>query len=426
MIKWQKMVKMGLCFMGAVVLVISSSTIGVVGAGEVKEIKIGILLPFTGSVAIIGMHNWRGHELAVKEINEAGGIKSLGGAKLKLIKADSCSDPKIGMIEAERLILKDKVVCIMGAYQSSVTYPSSAIAEKYKIPYINPVAVKDEITERGFKYIFRIASKASWWAREALKYGMYMAEESGVWPKTIGFVYENTDWGKSTVKGYYEYMKKIGLDKKIKVVLDEPYPADAPDLTPVVLKIKAKKPDLIMFVSYTGDAIKLTNEIAKYKINCMAMIGNGAGHADPVWIKNTGKNCEYTCSITEFYADSTDPLVLKERAAFKKEYGYPMPEPSVNGYAATYVLADALERCASIDPQKINEALHRTHITEGPATIVPLTPNVMEFDEGGQSINAALVGIQVQKGEFKTVWPKEIAPAGNKIVYPIPNWSERK
>lgn len=393
-------------------------------AEEIKEVRVGILLPFTGAVAIIGEHNWKGHELAAKEINEAGGIKSLGGAKLKLIKADSCSDPKVGMTECEKLIVENKVVTVMGAYQSAVTYPTTTTAEKYKIPYIVPVAVKDDITDRGFKYTFRLAAKASWWARDQLKLMMWLAEQSGVQPKSIAFVYENTDWGKSTRDGWLKWLKELGLDQKLEIVLDEPYPADAPDVTPVVLKLKEAKPDVVLLVSYTGDAIKLTNTMAEMKFNCMALIGNGAGHMDPVWVESCGKNAEYTFSVAEFAPDADDPLVLKVRAAFEKEYGYPMPEPSVNGYACTYILADALERCASTDPEKIRDALAETYITEGPATVVPF--DIIEFGPDGQSIHSSLVGVQVQNGEFKTVWPPGVAPAANKPVFPMPKWEERQ
>ena len=89
-----------------------------------ETVKIGILLPLSGPAASIGVNSLNGHKLAVDEINEAGGIKSLGGAKIELIVADSGGDPKVGMTQAERLITKDKVVALMGAYQSSVTYPS--------------------------------------------------------------------------------------------------------------------------------------------------------------------------------------------------------------------------------------------------------------------------------------------------------------
>ena len=386
--------------------------------GEVNEIKVGILLPFTGSVAIIGDHNWKGHELAAKEINEAGGIKSLNGAKIKLVKADTTSDPKVGMTEVERLITEEKVVCVMGAYQSAVTYPTTTIAEKYQIPYIVPVAVKDDITDQGFQYTFRLAAKASWWARDQLKFLEFLEEESGIKVETLAFVYENTDWGQSTKEGLEYWMKELGLTEKYKVVLDEPYPAEAPDVTPVILKLKEVNPDVVLMVSYTGDAIKLSNAMAEMKFRPMAIIGNGAGHADPVFIESCGENAEYALTISEFANDSDNPEVVRVLKAFEESYGYPIPEPSVNGYACTYILADALERCGSTDPEKIRDALAETNISSGPATIVPF--DLIEFGPDGQSIHSALIGMQVQNGKFNTVWPKAVAPAGNKPIFPMP------
>ncbi len=388
------------------------------GEEDVTEIRVGILLPFTGAVAIIGDHNWKGHELAAKEINEAGGIKSLNGAKIKLIKADTTSDPKVGMTEVERLIVEEKVVAVMGAYQSAVTYPTTTVAEKYGIPYIVPVAVKDDITDQGFSYTFRLSAKASWWARDQLRLLDWLAEQSEIKPKTVAYIYENTDWGQSTKEGLEYWMKELGLEGKYEVVLDEPYPADAPDLTPVVLKMKEAQPDVLIMVSYTGDAIKLANTMAEMKFKPMAVIGNGAGHADPVFIESCGANAEYCCTIAEFAADSENPLVVRVLEAFERDYGYPMPEPSVNGYACTYILADALERCGSTDPAKIRDALAETRIDSGPAMVVPF--DLIEFGPDGQSIHSALVGIQVQDGGFKTIWPPGVAPESNKAVFPIP------
>jgi len=146
------------------------------------DVVIGNILPLSGPVAPIGKVGREIREMAVEEINAAGGIKSMGGAKLKMIYADSRGDPKVAMTEAERLITKDKVVCITGAYQSAVTYPSTEVAERYKVPYLVPVSVRDAITERGFKYTFRVAAKASWYARDQINFIKALGERTGLLP----------------------------------------------------------------------------------------------------------------------------------------------------------------------------------------------------------------------------------------------------
>lgn len=140
------------------------------------DVKIGILLPLSGPIAPIGQNNRRGHALAVDEINAAGGIKSLGGAKLVMVDGDTQGNPKVGIQETEKLITQ-RVSAILGAYQSNVTFPTTQIAEKSGVPYIDPVAIADSITEgRNFKFTFKVAPKASWYARDQLKFIKW------VWP----------------------------------------------------------------------------------------------------------------------------------------------------------------------------------------------------------------------------------------------------
>ena len=135
-----------------------------------KVVKVGNILPLSGPSASVGQQAKYAREVAIDEINSAGGIKSLGGAKIEMVYADSKGDPTVGVAEAERLINTEKVNVLMGAWNSSVTYPSTAVAERYGIPFIVPVSVRDTITERGFKYVFRIAAKDSWWTTRSIPF----------------------------------------------------------------------------------------------------------------------------------------------------------------------------------------------------------------------------------------------------------------
>lgn len=177
----------------ACALVFVSGT-SVMAAGA-KEIKIGNILPLSGPSASVGLQNQWAIELATEKINKAGGIKSLGGAKLVNIFTDSKGDPNVGATAAEQLINTDKVVLISGAWNSAVTKPSTQVAERYGIPYVVPVSVNDAITERGFKYTFRLAAKDSWWARDQFRFLDDMKKATKTELKTIAFVYENGDWG---------------------------------------------------------------------------------------------------------------------------------------------------------------------------------------------------------------------------------------
>jgi len=394
-------------------------TLGTVDAAE--EVVIGNILPLSGSAAPIGMVGRQIRELAIEEINGSGGIKALGGAKIKMVYADSRGDPKIAISEAERLINVDKVNLITGAYQSAVSFPSTEVAERYKVPYVVPVSVKDAITERDFKYVFRVAAKASWYARDQVRFLEAMSKIEPI--QKVALVYENTDWGQSTAEGWRPLLEKAGME----VVLDEPYPATTPDITPVVIKIKRAKPDAILFVSYAADAILLMNTLAEMKVDVKAMVGSGGGHADPTFMENAGKNCLYFFDAVEWAADLPRPGLKELNEKFKAKYGTFLSPEAANVYAAMYVIKGALEKSASTDPVKIAEALRTTNLTGGTGFIVAY--DKVTFDEQGQNPQAGLIVQQILMVDGQldrvTVWPPYSAREGFKPVYPIPKWSER-
>ena len=140
------------------------------GGGGASEIKIGTLYPVSGDLAKLGEQCVNGVKLAVDEINAAGGIKSMGGAKLTLVEADSQGKPDVGISEVERLVQQDKVSAIIGTYQSSVALPATQAAERLQTPFVISMAVADDITDKGYKYIFRICPKASWYAKDQIAF----------------------------------------------------------------------------------------------------------------------------------------------------------------------------------------------------------------------------------------------------------------
>lgn len=393
-----------------------------VEAAGPKEVKIGNILPLSGPSASVGIQNQRAIELATKKINEAGGIKALGGAKLVNIFTDSKGDPNVGVTAAEQLINTDKVVLISGAWNSAVTLPSTQVAERYQIPYLVPVSVNDTITERGFKYTFRIAAKDSWWALDQFKFLDEQKKLTNTKLETIAFVYENGDWGAGMAKQWEILAKKYGY----KVVLNEAYPSTASDLTPVVMKIKTKKPDVILLTSNAADAILLTNTMSTMKVKAKAIIGTGGGHADPSFRKNTAKNCEYMFDVVEWETDLGRPQIPSLNAEFKKLYGYDLAGESVDAFASVYVIADAIERAKSTDPKKIRDALDATKLSvgQGKLGIDILSYDCIEFDKTGQNKNAGIVLVQFQNVngtmERVTVYPHKVARKGFKAIFPIP------
>jgi branched-chain amino acid transport system substrate-binding protein len=389
-----------------------------IGASAYAEnIKIGSIIPLSGPSASVGLQAKQAREMAVEEINAAGGIKSLGGAKLEMVYADSESKPEKGVAEAERLINTEKVNVLSGCWNSGVTYPVTAVAERYGMPFVVPVAVADKITDQGFKTVFRIAAKDSWWTRDQFAFLKDMQAEFNTPVKKLAFVYENGDWG----TGFAAQWKKLAQEGGYEVVLDEPYPSTATDLSPVVQKIKRAKPDVLMLVSNAADAILLTNTIAEYNVKLKAIIASGGGHADPSFLKATGKNAAQIFDIVEWETDVNKPGAKEANEKYKAKYGQNFTGEAVDAYLAVYVIKDALERAASLDKAKIIEALRTTDLSDGPGMIVGY--DKVAFDKTGQNSHAALVVVQINdtgKGmERLTIWPKSVRHAGYTPVFPM-------
>ena len=405
-----------LCLVVAVAVLLLGTGNGLQAAEEV--VRIGNIIPLSGPSASVGEQGRNAREMAVEEINAAGGIKSLGGAKLEMFYADSESKPEKGVSEAERMINTEKVHLLTGCWNSAVTYPTTAVAERYGIPFVVPVSVADKITEQGFKTVFRIAAKDSWWTRDQFAFLKDIQEEVKTEIKTLAFVYENGDWG----KGFAGQWRALAEKNGYRIVLDEPYPSTTTDLSPVVQKIRRARPDALMLVSNAADAILLTNTLADYKVKLKAIIASGGGHADPSFLKATGSNARYLFDIVEWETDVNKPGVKEINEKFKTRYGYNLAGEAVDAYIAMYVIKDVLERAGSLDPVKIREALAKTNLRSGPAMIASY--DAIEFDATGQNKHAALSIVQINdlgNGlERITVWPKGARRAGYTPVFPVP------
>ena len=382
-------------------------------AAAADDIKVGILLPLSGPIAPIGQNNRRGHVLAIEDINAAGGIKALGGAKLVIVDGDTQGNPRVGIQEAEKLA-RQGVVTIMGAYQSNVTFPSTQTAEKLGVPYIDPVAIADSITEgRKFRYTFKIAPKASWYARDQLAFVKAMSAKKPI--KRVVLMYEDTLFGQSTSAGQEKSAKEAGIEILAKIG----YPAESPDMTPTVSRVKQLNPDAILFVSYIADAVLITKTMKELGVD-IPILGTSAGHIDPAYIANLGPLAEYSFTVGEWNPDLKKTGAADLAKRFQAKFGTAMNGHAAETYQATMVLADALERAKSTDRAKVRDALAQTSLC-GAKNILPY--ECVKFDESGLSPQGQLVMLQVQKGKFVTVWPPEVAAA--QPVYPVPAWSAR-
>lgn len=399
------------------------TTVALCGIAQAEStVKVGYLIPLSGtSAASIGQEMSRGTRLAVDHINQAGGIDSLDGAALELLEVDTRGDARVGSTEAERLITSEDVSVLLGAYQSSVTLPSTAVAERYEIPWIVDLAAAEAITERGFRYVFRptqVPSSAN--AEGSVNFVKWAAENLDPEPKSVAIIYENTDWGQDMAKTLREGFADSGLD----IVMDESYAPNSSNLRPLVLKLKGTDPDIVSVTAYTGDAIQIQRLMTQLRIDPMAVIGSAAGHADRSFIPTVGERDTHGVFTTNgwagYDATVTTPFAQRFWDEYVAEYDAVPTEFGVSAYAAVWVLKDALERAGSDDPDAIRDALAETDMRDNDVT--GLTGYRIAFDETNQNTHKGFVMQQIQNGQYSTVWPAHLKPEDVEIVWPAAGW----
>ncbi|WP_323745987.1 ABC transporter substrate-binding protein [Diaphorobacter caeni] len=389
-------------------------------------VKMGCVLPLTGGSAAVGNQTRAGVIAAVDILNKNGGIKSMGGAKLEAVFGDSQSKADVGVAETERLIQRENVAVLCGAFNSAVTFPSTEVAERNKTPWVAVGAVKDEVTERNFKYTFRINNKAIYDAREQLDAIALLAKETGKSPKRLALFFEGGDWGRSHAAN----IRKLVAERGFEIVLDEPAPPNQVDFTSQLLKIRSSKPDALILALYTPDQLLFTRQLAEQRLDVpFGVHSAGGGTEDPSFYKVVEpKSVAYYFVQEDWQVDmlevNKDPMLHDIDKRTRDMLGYGMSAYVAQGVSAVYVVADALERSKSPDRQKLRDALAATDITSGPA----LFPGYqrIKFDEQGQNTFAHGVISENIGGKRLTVWPSENRAATTKPVWPVPAWSQRK
>jgi branched-chain amino acid transport system substrate-binding protein len=352
-----------------------------------------------------------GHVLATDEINAAGGIKSLGGAKLVNVMGDTQGKPEIGLSQLQRLIGQEQTPVVMGAFQSAVTFATTQLAEEKQVPYVVPIGAADNITERGFKYTFKISPKGSRAATDMLDLIRDLGNKTGREAKTVGLVFVDNLFGQNQADSLRKLLPQYGLS----LVADLSYPETTSDVSGVVAKLKAANPDVVLQSSYTQDGMLLSRAMADQDYApTLAWMGFGGNAGDPQFFDAVGKQAENYFTEGFWLSSLPVPGVKEEAAAFQQRFNMEMDEYSAPAYTATYALADALERAGSADPQKLREALSSTNMnvgTKGNLFSFPIT-----FPPDGQT-PSHFIFVQNQNGKRVVVWPEDAA-GGNHPMWP--------
>jgi branched-chain amino acid transport system substrate-binding protein len=403
-----------------------SIALATAASAQDKTVKIGAIFPLSGNAASAGVHGKAAIETAVEIINSGNpalgnlpvtknaGLKGLGGAKIEVVFADNQGTPAAGQNQALRLITEEKVVALTGAYQSGITLTASAIAEKYGIPFVNGESVAANLTERGFKWFFRVTPVASDFAKIYLEFLKDM-KAGGQKVDTIALVHENTEYGTSVANVITGLFKENGLA----IAQDIAYSANTTDVQSQVLQLKDKKPDVVIMISYTSDAILYAKTFQALDYKPPMMIADNAGYSDPSTLKAVGKQIQGIFNRSSFAIGvAGSPTFLINEIYKKKSGGDDLDDTAARQMQGFFVLVDAIDRAGSTDPAKIQAALKATDLK--PDQLIMGYKGV-KFDDKGQNVLAAGLVIQLQDGEnYVPVWPKQLAKTAP--VFPYKGW----
>src|SRR6202045_1466004 len=394
-------------------------------SAQEKTVKIGAVYPMSGNAASAGVHAKAALEVAMDIINNAhpelgnfplaekAGLTGLGGAKVEVVFADNQGSPATGQNQTLRLITEEKVAALTGAYQSGITLTTSAIAEKYGIPFVNGESVAANLTERGFKWFFRTTPIATDFAKVYYDFLTDM-KASGAKTDSIALVHDNTEYGKSVADTITTAFKEKG----IAIALDVAYASNATDVQSQVLQMKEKKPDVVLMISYTSDAILFAKTFQAQDYKPAMLIADDAGYSDPSFIKAVGKISQGAFNRSSWSVGPAGSPTAVIARMYKKKSGDEMDDTAARQMQGFFVLCDAIDRAGSTDPAKIQAALKATDLK--PDQLMMGYKGV-KFDDKGQNILASGLVIQLQDGaNYVPVWPK--ASATVPPAFPYKGW----
>lgn len=386
-----------------------------------SEIVVGVVQPLTGTFAVFGNEGKLGAEMAINDINEAGGIKSMGGLKLKIAVEDAGENADSAKLATESMISKNRPVAILGLYISRFVMAASEVTDREKVILLADALVP-QITQMGRQYLFRPGPTASDHGKMAYKFVRDVAKENNVEIKSLAILNEDSANGRANSLGATE----SALIDKFPIVTTLEYPYDITDATQIVQKLKAVNPDVIIHTPYFNDAIvfgKAFKEIGWYP---KFLAGAGAcGYVDPQSIAALGDAAEGISMTFSYNPAKKTPQNQKFVDAYVKAKGYIPTEGAGMNYYDAMVLYEALEYSGKnfpddpLNPDNLRKSFMALDLKSGPA-VETYPGNEIKFNALGDNQFPGVVVLQVQNGKPLTVYPADQAEA--KPIFPNPHY----
>lgn len=384
-------------------------------AEEPITIYIGGLHPLTGGLAADGIQMDTAIQMAIAEINAAGGIASLGGAQLAYLSADTTGTGEVGQTEAERLI-SEGAAALIGAFQSSVTTNIAAVAEREGVPLVIDVALSDSILDQGYTFTFRPMANATVVATMGANYLVDMAAAAGDSVSSVAYLFEGTTgFGDSARAAFVTEAGNLGLDVAGEFAYE---PFAVTELTTEMTAIDALGADVLIVTGYYNDGLLAAQSAEDVGVGVKAVYGIAQGTYDQAQFVADAGDLAQCFFDANYHWDASNPDALAVLDRFNSEYGESLRSSAFLSYQVTYLIADAIERAASADPGDIRDALADSNYADH---LLPFDGPIV-FDETGENINARPILMQVQDGAVVQVWPPDQAEADP--IYPCTSWGE--
>ena len=374
---------------------------------QAPTVKIGAINPLTGALAYNGNQAKAAFQMAVDDINAAGGIKSMGGAKLELLVADAESKPDVAAAQVDKLA-DAGVACLIGCQASALTLATTQAAAKFNLPQVIDVGTADQIVQRGLPNVFRFSPGTARSVAQGIGNLNTLNEQAGKPVKTVAIVHEDGPFGSSMAKVLNEKLPGLGFN----VVETISHPSPQRDFTNIVLRLKAANPDLIMPSNYLNEFILLARTMRQQRFSPKAIYSIfGGGASNPKFVRENPDAAQYIIDTNQWF----DPRKPASQALVKKvaDAKLDMTYDIMVAYGAMQLVGHALEAAKSADRANLIETLSTQTF---PETVMPYGP--IKF-EGGDNTGSRLVNLQVRGEKIEVIFPKDYATV--EPVFPIPD-----
>jgi branched-chain amino acid transport system substrate-binding protein len=373
-----------------------------------QAIKVGAAVPLTGRYGAGGAQARAGYEMAVEDINRAGGV-TVGGRKvpLELTLLDDESDATKTVSRFETLASQG-VVAYLGTFGSDLHAAAASVAEKNKVPYLGVAFALHKIHQQGFRYLFSPFWKSPDIGQQLVP--LLTSIPAAERPKRAAIFAEKTDWGREMTAAWVEAGKAAGFE----VVEQGEYAPGAKDFSDIILKAKSAQADAVFALPTPPDGMAIVKQMKELDFNPKLALLIRAPDV-PVWSKNLGKDGDYITFAPGWHNAMKFPGVAELNAEHQKKFGRPADPITGPAYACVQILAAALTKAGAADREKLRDALAATDLS---STVIG--PVKFRADGTGVVQGAFLQWIN---GKQELVWPKDFATA--PLAYPAPPFAKR-